>query len=342
MTSRLFHHFVFFTLAILNLGLVHAQPVESQAPGTPTTIWRDFSVYLPIDLAVDAGNSGVVAPEWVLDFVTEPADNGGVLHRITIEPYGHYFEFLMARLYWREAAIPIRLEAIDAEGAVLYETDFVSPATSVLSGATPIPAADVVELRIHDPAMGLQGIYLAWLEGRLRFEPVDEPDLATFRNPYGVPNQPPPPEEDIAHNGIVTALLSDAEQLVPDGEQNVLLFEFDIPIAPERGILICDLAGPSIDQPPALFLNGQPLGAIEVQWPDLADPAFEAGTEQGPAGQDIYAGWTVARKMLPAGQLVAGPNTLLIVLPEHAPILHLRDVRLQLKFQWDAEAAVNP
>lgn len=341
MMPRLFFPLLLLLATILH-GLLSAQSPESPEAEVPVNLWRDFSVYLPVDLSEEASGSGVVAPEWLLDFTTEPSEEGGVLHRISIEPYGHYFEFLMARLYWREAAIPIRLEALDAGGAVLYETDFLSSQSGMLSGATPIPAADVVELRIHDPGMGLKGLYLAWLEGRLRFEPVDEPELSAFRNPYGVPNQPPPPEKDIAHNGVVTALLSQAEQLRPDGEQDVLLFEFEMPIAPQRGILICDLAGPSIDQMPELYLNGHPIGSLEIQWPDLADPGFEAGTQQGVDGQDIYAGWTVARKMLPAGQLNAGPNTLLLVLPDGAPILHLRDVRLQLKFEWDPEAALQP
>jgi len=329
-----------FCLIGLTLLFLISPALAEEIP--PDTVWYDFSAYLSLRLEGDEPAPPLVAPEWIEEVVTEPA-NQGVIHRIRITPYGHYFEFLMARIYWEASSTPVTIRALDADEAVLAELTLDDPDNpGLLSGATAIPAVDVEIIEILDPEYVVHGIYLAWLEGRLRYEPVDEVDLPAFINPHGIPNRPAPPSKDIAVNGVMTAMLSPSEPLSPDSEQSVVLFEFDLPVQPEKIMLICDVASPTLDFAPETYLNGEPIGPLEVQWPDLTDPAFEVGEGRGRYGQDIYAGRTVARKMLPSHLVVEGSNELILALPVTAASLHLRDVRLQLKFNWDPEQAIQP
>jgi len=332
---------LFFPIGLLLLLLVSPAPAQEAQEAPPQTVWHDFSTYLPLRIEGEEPAPALVAPEWIEEVLTEPAAEG-VVHRIQIKPYGHYFEFLMARIYWQAGAAPVVVRGLDAEGTVLAELALEDPDNpGLLSGATAIPAVDVVTIEVLDPEYVVHGIYLAWLEGRLRYEPVDEVDLPTFINPHGIPNRPAPPTEDVAVNGVLTAMLSPSEPLQPDGDQQAVLFEFDLPVLPEKVMLICDVASPTLDFAPETYLNGQSIGPLEVQWPDLTDPAFEVGENRGLHGQDLYAGRTIARKMLPTHLVAPGRNELVIALPAPAASLHLRDVRLQLKFNWDPERAVQ-
>ncbi len=333
-----------FTL-VLAAWVFSLFPGSAQTSETPppSNAWRQFSAYLPLRVVDPADPPPLVAPAWVADVTLSPGATG-VVHEILLEEYGHYFDYLLCRVYWESPSPPILVRTYDRDGRLLFEGTVEDPGNpGLLSTPLAIPAADVARIEITDPEYATHALYLAWLEGRLHFAPVDEPELPAFHNPHNVPNQPAPPPNDQSLNGVVSALLSPTEHLQPVPDQNLVLYELDLTAPPERAMLLCDIAGTTVDAPPSLYLNGAWLGPLEIQWPDLADPGFAAGQSLGPDGADLYVGRTIARKMLPAGALRPGMNSLMLALPGPSGAVHLRDVRLQVKFPWSAaDAATSP
>jgi hypothetical protein len=75
-------------------------------------------------------------------------------------------------------------------------------------------------------------------------------------------------------------------------------------------------------------LNGQVVGALSFEVPDLTDPGY------GGNNSDQFVGWRKGMLLLPASHLVVGDNQFQFEGPAGTPIA-IRDFLLQIQYATD-------
>ena len=75
---------------------------------------------------------------------------------------------------------------------------------------------------------------------------------------------------------------------------------------------------------------------MTVTLPDLADPGYRGQTASLLRGMRFqYTGWLRAQKLVPAANLKAGTNDLLITSGSGTAVSAIRATQIQLKYLWD-------
>ncbi|HEX8077237.1 MAG TPA: hypothetical protein VF511_05440, partial [Chthoniobacterales bacterium] len=97
-----------------------------------------------------------------------------------------------------------------------------------------------------------------------------------------------------------------------------------------------EIASPNIASAPEVFVNGESIGTVTITLPDLADPAYRGQTASLLRGMRFqYTGWLRAQKLVPASNLKAGTNDILIVAGAGTSASAIRLTQIQLKYLWD-------
>ena len=97
-----------------------------------------------------------------------------------------------------------------------------------------------------------------------------------------------------------------------------------------------EIANPSVDSPPEVYLNGQDVGPVSLTLPDLADPGYRGEVEAlSPEMHFHYTGWLRAQKIVPATILKVGSNELVVASGTGFGPSAIRATQIQLKYIWD-------
>jgi hypothetical protein len=100
--------------------------------------------------------------------------------------------------------------------------------------------------------------------------------------------------------------------------------------------LTFEIANPSVDSPPEVYLNGQDIGPVSLTLPDLADPGYRGEVEAlSPQMHFHYTGWLRAQKIVPATILKVGANDLVVASGTDTGSSAIRATQIQLKYIWD-------
>src|SRR5205823_14613061 len=88
--------------------------------------------------------------------------------------------------------------------------------------------------------------------------------------------------------------------------------------------------------PPYVYVKYEGLGTVSITLPDLADPAYRGQTASLLRGMRFqYTGWLRAQKLVPASNLKAGTNYILIIDGAGTAASAIRATQIQLKYLWD-------
>jgi hypothetical protein len=144
------------------------------------------------------------------------------------------------------------------------------------------------------------------------------------------------PDHDVEQFGTVTATLSaDTIPIGPD-VQDAASFQFEMEAQPLVALLTFDVASPRIDSPPEIYVNGESLGPVNFNLPDLADPGYRGEAESMVKDMQFhYTGWLRAQKVVPVGNLRSGNNSVVIVGGSASSASAIRSTQLQLKYLWE-------
>ena len=223
------------------------------------------------------------------------------------------------------------------------------------SVAIPTEGVDLIEIEVPGDGSGIRQALVA----TLRLDPVasafDFTRAQPVADPFGAAPTPEARAElaDTFLFGRVRALLDpgpvylqpvseagagtgSAPAAAPDEEprSNLVTFAFRLEAEPLLALVQFDLLNPDPAAPLLMWVNDEPAGAAAYQMPDLADPGYQGVVRPLQNMRFHYAGWVRAQKIIPAGGLRAGENTISVRLaPEAAPVA-LRNVELQLKNHW--------
>ncbi|PYL42501.1 MAG: hypothetical protein DMF42_06645, partial [Verrucomicrobia bacterium] len=200
----------------------------------------------------------------------------------------------------------------------------------------PMTGASAIDIEVPGDGKTIRAAYLDWMTTSEVVHPVNAEHRDVIPEPFSsVPTLHAPPE-DVENFGTVTATLA-ADPIRVDGQtQESAAFQFPIEAQPLTALLTFEIANPSIDAPPEIYLNGQDIGPVSLTLPELADPGYRGEAEPLTTEMHFhYTGWLRAQKIVPATVLKAGPNDLVVANGVGSGSSAIRATQIQLKYIWD-------
>jgi hypothetical protein len=230
------------------------------------------------------------------------------------------------------------------------------PASETLA----VPTDGINYIEIDAPGDGqnirkalLSPLKTATANAALDFTPPSSPTHPDpVLDPFGNAPSTPSPENDLYLYGRIRATLepgvvklsfptahpSAAPQTgtnsSSDEDHSQVSFEFNLQAAPLLSFVSFEILNADPLAPLQSWINGQPLGSVTPQYPDLADPAYIGQVRSLQTMRFQYSGWLHAQIIIPASALKTGTNTLTFQLSQSSAPAAIRSVEIQLKNNW--------
>jgi len=315
-------------------------PAEITAQPFPESAW--------LDLRQNASRNSKTqnTPAWVeaLTLLPSEATEGGgtakSIFRIRVAQPSPDYQVLFFRLFFDDKPNQQpELVAWDESGTHILRSGALGVGMNLPSSDSvliPMAGASAIDIEVPGDGKTIRAAYLDWMTASEVVHPVNAEHRDVIPEPFSsVPTLHPPPE-DVENFGTVTATLS-AEPIHIDGEtQESAAFQFPIEAQPLTALLTFEIANPTIDAPPEVYLNGQDIGPVSLMLPDLADPGYRGEVEPlTPQMHFHYTGWVRAQKIVPAAVLKVGPNDLAVANGVGSGSSAIRGTQVQLKYIWD-------
>jgi hypothetical protein len=316
--------------------LPQPENVAAEQTGAPNSVWLDLRQHPA------ANSKPQTAPEWVEAVNMTPAagPNGKAVFRIRVaHPIGDY-QVLFLRLFFDDKA-DARPEVVawDESGTqVLRSGELGSGVGLESSDSVMIPMNGISTLDIEVPGDGktIRGAYLDWMTSTEVIHPLNAEHRDLIPEPFS--SLPPlhAPSQDTQQFGTVTATLAaETIQIGPD-LQNGAAFQFGIESQPLLALLTFEVASPRIDAPPEVYVNGEDVGPASLTLPELADPGYRGEMESLLKEMHFqYTGWLRAQKVIPASNLKAGTNDVIVLSGPGTLKSAIRGTQVQLKYLWE-------
>jgi hypothetical protein len=315
-------------------------PAEITAQPFPESAW--------LDLRQNASRNSKTqnTPAWVeaLTLLPSEATEGGgtakSIFRIRVTQPSPDYQVLFFRLFFDDKVNQQpELVAWDESGTHILRSGTLGVGMNLPSSDSvliPMTGASAIDIEVPGDGKTIRAAYLDWMTTSQVVHPVNAEHRDVIPEPFSsVPTLHAPPE-DVENFGTVTATLS-AEPIHIDGEtQESAAFQFPIEAQPLTALLTFEIANPTIDAPPEVYLNGQDIGPVSLTLPDLADPGYRGEVEPlTPQMHFHYTGWLRAQKIVPAAVLKVGPNDLVVANGVSSGSSAIRATQVQLKYIWD-------
>src|SRR3954469_4121974 len=336
-----------FFLLLFAVSAIQAQDVFAASLGkTAKGPSRSLdSAWLDLRQIASASSKPQVTPDWVEAMSIVPGQkNPGLpektVFRIRLARPSPESQILFFRLFFDDnAKQKPQLIAWDESGTVVMQSGPLGAGMGLpTSESVMVPMVGVSTIDIEVPGDGktVRGAYLDWMA---RAE-VLHPMSANHRELIPEPFTPVAPlhrvTEDTERFGTVTASLADETIRIGPSVSHGAAFQFGLETPPLVALLTFEVASPNIASPPVVYVNGENLGPASVSLPDLADPAYRGQTASLIRGMRFqYTGWLRAQVLVPASNLRAGTNDVLIVSGEGTSASAIRATQIQLKYLWD-------
>jgi len=324
----------FLALACLAAAATGAGAQDLQIQPTPFTAWLDFHALTRLGVA----SKGL--PIWIESVQRVTSVPGKTIFRIRFRHVGGLDEQLQLRIFFRDLpnAQPNVTGWTETGLQPLVAGPFGSGLGLDTSETLLVPAAELDYLDVELPGDGrnLRGAFLSSLRRQTVWHSFDFAAPAPLADPFGVPAPVAVSETDKYLFGRVRATI-DAEPLkldpvsTPDGGS--ASYEFNLATAPLLASLTFEVLGANPVAPIQTYVNGQPIGALNVDFPDLADPAYRGSTRPLQKGMDFrYEGWLRGKMIIPGSALRGGVNTFVLQIGDSSGPAVVRAVEIELKY----------
>jgi hypothetical protein len=336
-----------FFLVLLAASAIQAQDVFAPSLGaSPTGPPRSFdSAWLDLRQVASASSKPQVTPDWVEAMSIVPAQKTpGVpektVFRIRLARPSPESQVLFFRLFFDDNAEQNpRLIAWDESGTVVMQSGPLGAGVGLpTSESVMVPMVGVSTIDIEVPGDGksVRGAYLDWMARAEVLHPMSANHRELIPEPFTPVAPLHPVTEDSERFGTVTASLADETIRIGPSVSHGAAFQFGLETPPLVALITFEIASPNIASPPVVYVNGENLGPASVTLPDLADPAYRGQTTSLLRGMRFqYTGWLRAQLLVPASNLRAGTNDVLIVSGEGTSASAIRATQIQLKYLWD-------
>ena len=315
-------------------------PAELIAQPFPESAWLDLRQNAP------RNSKPQNAPAWVEALTLLPAEategggNSKSIFRIRVAQPGPDYQVLFFRLFFDDKPNQQpELIAWDESGTHILRSGTLGVGMNLPSSDSvliPMAGASAIDIEVPGDGRTIRAAYLDWMTISEVVHPVNAEHRDVIPEPFSsVPSLQAPPE-DVENFGTVTATLS-ADPIRIDGQaQQSAAFQFPIEAQPLTALLTFELANPSVDAPPEIYINGQDIGPASLMLPDLADPGYRGEVEALTKEMHFhYTGWLRVQKIVPATMFKVGSNDLVVVNGVGSGSSAIRATQIQLKYIWD-------
>ena len=303
------------------------------------------SAWLDLRQLPAANSKPQQTPDWVEAVSIVPAAKVlGVpektIFRIRLNRPTAEAQVLFVRLFFDDSpAHQPQLTAWDESGTVVVQSGPLGAGMGLsTSESVMVPMVGVSTIDVEVPGDGatVRGAYLDWMANAEVLHPISAEHRDLIPEPFSAMPPLHAAAQDTERFGTVTASLSDETIRIGTSVSDGAAFQFGLESEPLMALLTFEVASPNIASPPEVFLNGESIGTVAINLPDLADPAYRGETSSLVRGMRFqYTGWIRAQKLVPASSLRVGTNDLLIVGGAGTPASAIRATQIQLKYLWD-------
>ena len=292
-----------------------------------------------------ANSKPQTSPEWVEAISIVPGEKtAGIpqktIFRIRLARPNTEAQVLFFRLFFDDnAEQKPQLIAWDESGTVVMQSGPLGAGIGLPTSESvmiPMVGASTVDIEVPGDGKTVRGAYLDWMASAEVLHPVSAEHRDLIPEPFAAMAPLHAATQDSERFGTVTASLADETIRIGASVSQGAAFQFGLESQPLMALVTFEVASPNIAAPPEIFVNGESLGPVTITLPDLADPAYRGQTASLLRGMRFqYTGWLRAQKLIPAANLKAGTNDLLIIGGAGTPASAIRATQIQLKYLWD-------
>jgi hypothetical protein len=303
------------------------------------------SAWLDLRQVPSATSKPQTTPDWVEAISIVPGDKTPGLpektvFRIRLTRPNPDSQVLFFRLFFEDnAEQKPQLIAWDESGTVVMQSGPLGAGIGLSTSESvmiPMVSASTIDIEVPGNGSTVRGAYLDWMTNTEVIHPMSAEHRDLIPEPFGAAAPLHPAVQDTERFGTVTAALADETIRIGASVSQGAAFQFGLESQPLVALITFEVASPNIASPPEIFVNGESLGTVSVSLPDLADPAYRGQTASLIRGMRFqYTGWLRAQKLVPAANLRAGTNDILITAGEGTGSSAIRATQIQLKYLWD-------
>ncbi len=337
----------------LLLVLLTARTVTAQvafSSGLPAPSGKHSFAQIPesawLDLRQTTNNRSIQsAPAWVesvkLDATGKTdATPAAAVFRIRVDrPVGNYHVLFVRLFFFDRGHSHPSLTAWDESGSQLIRSGPLGTGSEVDNSASvmvPMHSASTIDIESPGDGSEVRGAFLQWMTSSELVHAPDASAQESVPQPFAAATGLSTPAQDAEKFGTVTASLAAESVRIGGTSDQAALFNFELEAAPLLALVSFEIAGPRIDSPPEITVNGHGAGVASLILPGLADPGYRG--EMRALTNEMrfqYTGWVRAQIVVPAGLLQTGANEIAIMNGRNASTSVIRATQIQLKYLWD-------
>ena len=340
-----------FLLLLFAVSFTRAQEVFNDSLSQPAakTVARKSetieSAWLDLRQIPAASSKPQASPEWVEAISIVPGQKTAGLpektvFRIRVNHPSTDAPVLFFRLFFDDnAEQKPQLIAWDESGTIVMQSGPLGAGIGLPTSESvmvPMVGVSTIDVEVAGDGKNVRGAYLDWMRNAEVLHPSSAEHRDLIPEPFAAMAPLHAATQDTERFGTVTAALADETIRIGASVSQGAAFQFGLESQPLVALITFEVASPNIAALPEVYVNGENLGPASVTLPDLADPAYRGQTASLLRGMRFqYTGWLRAQKLVPANNLKAGTNDVLITSGNGNAVSAIRATQIQLKYLWD-------
>ncbi len=320
----------------------------SGLPKRPAPLAKQLSAqsaWLDLRQTPATNSAPQTAPEWVeaVTLVPVPAKDDAVaktIFRIRVARPRADLQLLLFRLFFDDK--PQQRPTIigwDESGTQVLRSSELGAGIDLETSDTvylPMLGISCIDVEVPGDGKTVRGAYLDWMASRKVASPLDAGPREVIPEPFSAAGPLRPPQTDFEKFGTVTAALAPEAIRIGASISQGAAFQFGLESRPLVALLTFEVSSARVDAPPEVYVNGESLGPASLVLSDLADPAYRGEARRLVEGMRFrYTGWLRAQKLVPASNLRAGTNDVIVIGGPGTPASAIRATQIQLKYLWE-------
>ena len=334
---------LFILIGATRIGFAQEAFDRSPTTSAPNPPSMAGSAWLDLRQTAKPGSIQAV-PNWVESVSLVPAepksDTASTVFRIRLNKPGDAQSVLFFRLFFNDkSGSQPEVIAWDESGSQLLRSGPLGSGIDLDSSeSVMIPMHGIATIDVEVPGDGttVRSAYLEWMTSSELVHAASAGTQDSVPEPFSLSTRLHAPTQDSEQFGTVTASLAAEPIRIGSTSDQAAVFQFGMESQPLLALIRFEVAGPRIDSPPEVIVNGVNVGAVSLALPELADPAYRGEMRTFVNEMQFqYTGWVRAQKIVPLASLQVGTNNIVINNGPNAAASVIRSTQIQLKYLWD-------
>lgn len=300
-----------------------------------------FSVWLDLEALAEPNPPRLSLPIWLgtvtRHVIPEVVGNATrTVFRLPFRRFGNLNDQVLLRVFFDDVkGLTPSVIAKTANGLTLFLHGPFGAGLDLPSSETvsvPMTGVDVIEIEVPGDGRNVRGAFVSTLKSTEAWHALDFPPETSFLDPFQKTPSPQPASDDLYLYGRVRAAIDPGVMKLTPQSAPSGTWEFELGALPLLTVVTFEVLNVDALAAPDLVVNGQPLGAVSIALPDLADPGYEGLIRaRDPEVRFRYTGWLRCQKAVPSALLVSGLNQVTVRLADESGPVAVRALELQLK-----------